>query len=45
MSKRWKAPATYDAISSVAYWYQTEPHNPFLKLPERDFLEDNEPPQ
>jgi D-arabinan exo alpha-(1,3)/(1,5)-arabinofuranosidase (non-reducing end) len=30
-----------DDISSVAYWYQTEPHSPFPKLPERDFLEDN----
>jgi hypothetical protein len=30
-----------DDISSVAYWYQTEPHNPFPKLPEPDFLEDN----
>jgi hypothetical protein len=30
-----------DDISSVAYWYKTEPHSPFPKLPERDFLEDN----
>jgi hypothetical protein len=30
-----------DDISSVAYWYQTEPHSSFPKLPERDFLEDN----
>ena len=30
-----------DDISSVAFWYQTEPHNPFPKLPERDSLEDN----
>jgi hypothetical protein len=30
-----------DDISSVAFWYQTEPHNPFPKLPEKDFLEDN----
>lgn len=30
-----------DDISSVAYWYQTEPHSRFSKLPERDFLEDN----
>jgi len=30
-----------DDISSVAFWYQTEPHNPFPKLPNRDFLQDN----
>jgi hypothetical protein len=30
-----------DDISSVAFWYQTEPHAPFPKLPEKDFLEDN----
>lgn len=30
-----------DDISSVAFWYQTEPHNPFPKLPDRDFLQDN----
>ncbi len=28
-------------IASVAYWYQTEPHNPFPKLPDRDALEIN----
>jgi hypothetical protein len=28
-----------DNISSVAYWYQTEPHHPFPKLPSRDDLE------
>jgi len=28
-----------DDIASVAYWYQTEPHAPFPKLPERDHLE------
>jgi hypothetical protein len=27
-----------DDISSVAYWYQTEPHTPFPKLPEKDQL-------
>ncbi len=27
-----------DDISSVAYWYQTEPHAPFPKLPDRDHL-------
>lgn len=30
-----------DDISSVAYWYQTEPHAPFPKLPDRDGLEIN----
>ncbi len=30
-----------DDISSVAYWYQQEPHNPFPKLPSRDYLEIN----
>ena len=28
-----------DDIASVAYWYQTLPHRPFPKLPDRDFLE------
>jgi hypothetical protein len=28
-----------DDIASVAYWYQTEPHQAFPKLPERDQLE------
>ncbi len=28
-----------DDIASVAYWYQTEPHQPFPKLPSRDELE------
>lgn len=30
-----------DDISSVAYWYQVEPHAPFPKLPARDELEVN----
>ena len=30
-----------DDISSVAYWYQTEPHSPFPTLPGRDDLEVN----
>jgi len=30
-----------DDIASVAYWYQTEPHAPFPKLPSRDELEVN----
>ncbi len=28
-----------DDISSVAFWYQTEPHAKFPKLPDRDYLE------
>jgi len=28
-----------DDISSVAYWYQTEPHKTFPKLPDKDYLE------
>jgi hypothetical protein len=28
-----------DDISSVAFWYQTEPHAPFPKLPDKDYLE------
>jgi len=28
-----------DDIATVAFWYQTEPHNPFPSLPERDLLE------
>ncbi|MHC4714981.1 MAG: glycoside hydrolase family 172 protein [Planctomycetota bacterium] len=28
-----------DDISSTAYWYQREPHAPFPKLPDRDYLE------
>ncbi|MFP4385288.1 MAG: glycoside hydrolase family 172 protein [Spirochaetia bacterium] len=28
-----------DDISSVAYWYQREPHNRFPELPGRDYLE------
>jgi hypothetical protein len=30
-----------DDIATVAYWYQTEPHNPFPKLPSKDQLEVN----
>jgi hypothetical protein len=30
-----------DDISSVAYWYQTEPHRRFPKLPDRDQLQPN----
>jgi hypothetical protein len=39
----WKSGGRYrprqDDISSVAYWYQTEPHTPFPKLPPRDEME------
>ena len=28
-----------DDIASVAIWYQTEPHAPFPKLPDKDYLE------
>ncbi len=28
-------------ISSVVYWYQSEPHAPFPKLPSKDYLEVN----
>lgn len=30
-----------DDIASAAFWYQTEPHSPFPKLPDRDALEVN----
>ena len=30
-----------DDISSVVFWYQSEPHNPFPKLPAKDQLEVN----
>jgi len=30
-----------DDIATTAFWYQTEPHNPFPKLPARDQLEIN----
>jgi hypothetical protein len=38
----WRSNRTYlplmDDIASVAFWYQTEPHAPFPKLPEKDKL-------
>jgi hypothetical protein len=41
----WRSNGTYlpqrDDIASVAYWYQTEPHAPFPKLPSRVNLEVN----
>jgi len=39
----WRSGGRYlplqDDISSVAYWYQAEPHKPFPALPDRDYLE------
>ena len=39
----WRSNGRYlpnqDDIASVAFWYQAEPHNPFPKLPGRDYLE------
>ena len=39
----WRRDGTYlplqDDISSVGYWYQKEPHAPFPKLPDKEFLE------
>jgi len=39
----WRADGRYlplqDDISSVAFWYQTEPHATFPKLPGKDYLE------
>ena len=39
----WRKGGTYlplrDDISSVAFWYQAEPHEPFPKLPTKDELE------
>jgi hypothetical protein len=41
----WRPNGTYlpqrSDISSVAYWYQTEPHAPFPPLPTREELEDD----
>jgi hypothetical protein len=41
----WRSGGRYlpltDDISSVAYWYQTEPHTSFPKLPEKEQLETN----
>ena len=41
----WRSGGRYlplkDDIASVAYWYQTEPHAPFPKLPGKDELEVN----
>ncbi|HTP13366.1 MAG TPA: glycoside hydrolase family 172 protein [Bacteroidota bacterium] len=39
----WRSGGRYlplqDDIASVAFWYQQEPHAPFPKLPDRDYLE------
>jgi len=39
----WRAGGRYlplqDDIASVAFWYQTEPHAKFPKLPDKDYLE------
>jgi len=39
----WRSGGRYlplqDDISSVVFWYQTEPHAPFPKLPDKDYLE------
>ncbi len=39
----WRSGGRYlplqDDIASVAFWYQTEPHAPFPKLPDKDVLE------
>jgi len=39
----WRSGGRYlplqDDIASVAYWYQTEPHAKFPKLPDKDYLE------
>lgn len=39
----WRSEGRYlplqDDIASVAYWYQVEPHAPFPKLPDKDYLE------
>ena len=39
----WRSEGRYlplqDDISSVAYWYQSEPHHPFAQLGDRDALE------
>jgi hypothetical protein len=41
----WRSDGRYlplqDDISSVAYWYQLEPHAVFPKLPSKDELEIN----
>src|ERR1700744_219181 len=41
----WHADGRYmplqDDIASTVFWYQTEPHNPFPKLPAKDQLEVN----
>jgi len=42
----WRSEGRYlplqDDISSVAYWYQAEPHNKFPELPDRDYCDNKE---
>ncbi|NLP10887.1 DUF2961 domain-containing protein, partial [bacterium] len=39
----WRSGGRYlplqDDISSTVFWYQTEPHAKFPKLPDKDYLE------
>ena len=35
----WRYLPLQDDISSTAFWYQAEPHEPFPKLPDKDYLE------
>ncbi len=37
--KRGRYLALQDALCSVSYWYQSEPHAPFAPLPDVDGLE------
>ena len=41
----WRSEGRYlplqDDIATTAFWYQTEPHNPFPALPDKDHLEVN----
>ena len=41
----WRSGGRYlplqDDMASVAYWYQREPHAPYPKLPDKDYLEIN----
>ena len=40
----WRYRPLQDDIASTAFWYQTEPHAPFPKLPDKDALEISEWP-
>jgi hypothetical protein len=37
--EEWRFLPLKDDIASIAFWYQTEPHAPFPKLPDLEFLE------